>query len=240
MRIECQGCIWKIPDMIQKGKFVVIEGVDGSGKTTQFNLLLERLKKKYKKILVADFPRYYDSVWGKMVGEFLNGKYGKFESVDPLLTVLPYMIDQYTWGRDIGKKWIDKGGTVVSNRYFTSNVHQIAKLKGRARKMYRDWLWPTGYKELGIIKPDLVIFLDVPPKISLKLIKEKRGRAYLKGKKKDAAERNRKHQLEAYKEYLFTIRNNSFWTKARCTTKSKIDLPEIIHERVWKKVSKIL
>ena len=128
---------------MKKGKFIVIEGTDGSGKTTQFNLLKRRLKKEGVKLLVTDFPRYYESVWGKMVGEFLTGKYGKFDEVHPYLVVLPYMIDQYTWSRDFGKPWLEKGGVILSNRYFTSNVHQIAKMKTRAQKKYRNWLWPT-------------------------------------------------------------------------------------------------
>lgn len=225
---------------MRKGKFIVIEGVDGSGKTTQFELLYERLKNKYKKLLVADFPRYYDSVWGKVVGEFLNGKYGKFENTDPLLTVLPYMLDEYTWSRDVGRPWLEKGGIIVSNRYFTSNVHQIAKVKGRRRKSYRDWLWNAGYDELGILKPDLVLFLDVPPNLSLRLIKEKRGRAYLKGKKRDVAERNKKHQLEAYKEYVYTVKHRDFWTKVNCVSRKKLNSPEKIHEKVWEKAAKVL
>ncbi len=148
---------------MKKGKFIVIEGTDGSGKATQLNLLYKRLRKIISKILLIDFPRYYVSVWGEMVGEFLVGKYGKFEEVDPHLMVLPYMIDQYTWSRDTGKPWIEKGGIILADRYFTSNVHQIAKLKTRAKKQYRDWLWPAGYNDLRIMRPDLVVFLDVPP-----------------------------------------------------------------------------
>ena len=151
---------------MKKGKFIVIEGTDGSGKATQLKLLYKRLRKIISKILLVDFPRYYDSVWGEMVGEFLVGKYGKFEEVDPHLMVLPYMIDQYTWSRNTGKPWIEKRGIILADRYFTSNVHQIAKLKTRAKKQYRDWLWPAGYDDLRIMRPDLVVFLDVPPDIS--------------------------------------------------------------------------
>ncbi len=218
-----------------RGKFIVIEGVDGCGKTTQFNLLVERIKKeRKKKILVADFPRYYDSVWGRMVGEFLIGRYGKFNDVDPHLVVLPYMIDEYVWTRDIGKPWIENGGIVLSNRFFTSNVHQIAKLKGKARSAFRKWLWPAGYVHLGILKPDEVLFLDVPPEISFRLNKKKQTRIYLGNKrKKDIAESNYYHQKEAYKEYLKTIKDNKYWKKVKCVTKGIVDPPDIIHERIW-------
>jgi dTMP kinase len=225
---------------MDKGRFIVIEGVDGSGKTTQFELLKKKLQKLYKNIKVEDFPRYYDSVWGKMVGEFLTGKYGKFDQVSPFLAVFPYMVDQYTWSRETGRLYINKGGIILSNRYFTSNVHQIAKLKGRARGDYRKWLWHVGYDELGILKPDLVIFLDVPSSISRKMNKNKTERLYLKGRKKDNAEKDYQHQLSAYKEYLYTVKHYSFWKKVKCTTKGEIDAPEVVHERVWKVVEKVI
>jgi len=154
--------------------------------------------------------------------------------------VLPYMIDQYTWSRDIGKSYKEKGGYILSNRYFTSNVHQVAKLSGVAQKNFRDWLWPLGYKEIGLMKPDLVIFLDVPPKISFDLNKIKTKRKYLKGKKVDSAEKNWQHQERAYKEYLRAVKTNSYWKKVKCATNGRIDTPEVIHERVWQIVSKEL
>ena len=225
---------------MKKGKFIVIEGTDGSGKATQLKLLYKRLRKIISKILLVDFPRYYDSVWGEMVGEFLVGKYGKFEEVDPHLMVLPYMIDQYTWSRDTGKPWIEKGGIILADRYFTSNVHQIAKLKTRAKKQYRDWLWPAGYDDLRIMRPDLVVFLDVPPDISKKLNLQKTERLYLKGKRRDLAERSWRHQELAYIEYLRTVNDNTWWVNVRCTSRGNIDSIDTIHERVWNVVSKKL
>lgn len=226
--------------MVTRGKFIVIEGIDSSGKGTQLALLSKKLKVLGKKVLTADFPRYYSSEWGKMVGQYLTGKFGKFENVDPHLAALPYMIDQYTWARDVGKPYLDKGGTIILDRYFTSNVHQVAKNKARAKKEFRNWIWPMGYRELGILKPDLVLFLNVPPNITKYLIKTKEGRNYLNGKKKDNAEKNWKHQWASYKEYLYMTKKEKTWVSVKCMTKNKIDLPKIIHERVWKEVSKII
>jgi dTMP kinase len=226
--------------MIERGKFIVIEGVDGSGKATQFNLLHKRLKRFKKRILIADFPRYYDSIWGKLVGEFLTGKYGKFDEISPHLAVLTYMIDEYTWSRDIGRPFIEKGGVILSNRYFTSNVHQVAKLKTRAQKVFRDWLWPAGYESFGILKPDLVVFLDVPPEVCKRLNLKKQKRIYLGEKRQDLAELDWKHQVAAYKEYLRTVRFNRNWVKINCTTRGMIDSVESIHKRVWAVASKLL
>lgn len=218
---------------MKKGFFVVIEGVDGSGKTIQMQRLVERIKKSGKKILEADFPRYTMSEWGKVVGRLLVGEFGQLKYISPYLSALPYMLDEYTWSRDIGKKWVEKGGMIVSNRYFTSCVHQVAKLSGRRQTNFRDWLWRSGYEELGILKPDLVIFLDVPPAISMKLNRQKANRAYLKNKKADIAEKDKAHQLAAYKEYSLMTNNVSYWTRVRCVTGGKIDSVEVISESVW-------
>lgn len=217
-----------------KGAFIIIEGTDGSGKTTQLKLLADKLKNLHKRVLLADFPRYYKSPWGKLVGEFLSGKFGKFDEIDPHLAVLTYMLDEYTWSRDAGVPWMEKGGVILSNRYFTSNVHQIAKLRTRARKKYRNWLWRMGYKELGILRPNLVVFLDVPPEISRKLIAEKQTRSYLKGKKKDLAERDWEHQRSSYREYLYTVKHQKEWVAVNCVTQKELDHPEVIREKVWK------
>lgn len=225
---------------MSKGIFIVIEGIDGSGKATQIKLLKKRLETSGHKILVGDFPRYYSSEWGKLVGRFLTGEFGKLDEINPHLAVLPYMIDQYVWSRDFAVPWIKKGGMILSNRYFTSNVHNIAKLKGRARSQYRDWLWRIGYEELGILRPDLVLFLDVPPKISLKLNKTKTAREYLKGRKQDIAERHRHHQFSAYKSYLNEVHLNDWWVKVKCVTKGKLESPEEIHKKIWNKVSSSL
>ena len=215
---------------------MVIEGIDGCGKATQTELLKNRLEKSGRKILVGDFPRYYTSEWGRLVGRFLTGEFGKLDEVNPHLAVLPFMIDQYTWCRDIAKPWLDGGGIILSNRYFTSNVHNIAKLKGRAKTKYRDWIWRMGYQELGILRPDLVLFLDVPPKISLKLNKTKSAREYLKGRKQDIAKRHRDHQFAAYKSYLDEVRLNDWWTKVKCVSKGKLDPAQKIHQRIWQVV----
>jgi len=223
---------------MKKGFFVVIEGIDGSGKATQTELLKEKFEKLGYKILIGDFPRYYTSEWGKLVGRFLTGEFGKLDEVNPHLAVLPYMIDQYVWSRDFAVPWIKKGGIILSNRYFTSNVHQIAKFKGPVKKKYRDWLWRMGYKELGILQPDLVLFLDVPPKISLKLNKTKSVRKYLKGRKQDIAERHKYHQLSAYKSYLNEISLSGWWLKIRCLTNGKLDPSEIINSRIFNVIIK--
>lgn len=218
--------------MNKKGVFIVIEGIDGSGKATQTALLKHRLEQLGRRVLIGDFPRYYTSEWGKLVGRLLTGEFGTLDEINPHLSVLPFMIDEYVWSRDVARPWIEKGGIILSNRYFTSNVHNIAKLRGRAQHQYRQWLWRMGYRELGILKPDVATFFDVPPAITRKLNRKKERRTYLQGKKEDIAERNWEHQKRAYRAYLHEVRLNDWWVKIRCMTKGKLDPPDVIHKRV--------
>lgn len=186
---------------------------------------------------MAGFPRYYSSDWGKLVGDFLSGKFGDLRHVSPYLATLTYMLDQYTWSRDIGRKWIDSGGWVVSDRYFTSNVHQIAKLNTRAKGEFRKWIWRMGWEELGILKPDLVIFLDRPPLDSIRLNRHKDERKYIKGRKRDIAERDYGHQDRAYREYLRTVNDNrGWWVPVRCPTTKVIGQDTIIIQEEIRKV----
>ena len=224
----------------KKGKFVVIEGIDGSGKTVQYNLLKHRLGAEGYKLLTPDFPRYYESEWGKLVGRFLTGEFGKLEEVSPYLAVLPYMVDQYTWSRDVGVPWIEKGGLILSNRYFTSNVHQIAKLKTAAQNRFRNWLWPMGYKELGLLRPDLVIFVDTKPEVAKKLNMQKGLRTYIKKKRRDIAESHWNHQVSAYREYKRTVKTYDWWVAVSGVKDAGKDYSQKIHKEIWDLVQKRL
>lgn len=224
----------------KRGKFVVIEGIDGSGKVTQFNLLKKRLASLNYKLLVADFPRYYSSIWGKLVGRFLAGEFGDLEDVDPHLAVLTYMLDQYTWSREVATPWIKKGGWILTNRYFTANVHQIARLRGRLQKKFREWLWPAGYNDLKILRPDLVIFVDTKPEVAKILNGKKKDRPYLKGKREDIAEEDWEHQMKAYREYKRTVKENDWWVAVSGVKDAGKDYSQKIHKEVWDLVQKRL
>lgn len=223
-----------------RGKFIVIEGIDGSGKKIQTRLLKEKLKTTGLKLLDADFPRYYESKWGELVGKLLIGEFGKMEEVSPYLAVLPYMLDQYTWSRDIGKPWMQKGGWILSNRYFTSNVHQVAKLNTASQKKYRDWLWPMGYKQLGLLKPDIVVFVDTRPSVARKLNLNKKLRTYLKKRKRDLAETNWEHQRAAYREYKRMVKNDKSWIRVSGVRKVDEDYRSKIHNDIWAIIKRLL
>lgn len=241
--------------------FIVIEGTDGSGKSLQTGLLKSKLERKGFRIKenseltslktgqisllenmffdkgygvkLDDYPRYKTSVWGKLIGRMLMSEFGNPMEISPYLTCLPYMIDEYFGSKDINR-WLNQGYCVLSNRYFTSNVHQIAKLKGKERKIYRNWLWQTGWQDMGILKPDIVIVLAVLPEISAKLILQKQNRSYTNGKKKDAAEECLQHQKDTYDEYNRTCKDNSNWHWIDCCQKGYLLKPEQIQLKIIK------
>lgn len=228
---------------MKRGKLIVIEGIDGSGKATHVRLLEQFLKTKLgkKKLMIVSFPRYYSSVFGKLVGEFLSGKSGKLSEIDPHLSSLTYLLDEYTWSRDVGVPWIENGGWVLMDRYVTSNIHQIARLKTKAKSDFRKWFWNSAYNELKILEPDLVVFLDRSPVDSMRLNRKKASRKYLGRKKKDIAEKDRGHQEAAYREYLRETARNKNWVSVSCKTDQPLGGDTIIiQKRVREVVEKRL
>jgi dTMP kinase len=215
-----------------RGKFIVIEGTDGSGKATQLKLLGEYFAKNRIPFKTDDYPRY-DGCWGKLIGRYLMGEFGNPLEISPYYSVLPYMIDEYTGGKEI-QKWIKGGNFVLSNRYFTSNVHQVAKFKGQKRKKFRDWLWDAGWRELGIYEPDLIIVLLVPPRMAMKMVKQKEIRGYTNGRRSDKVERDYEHQKSSYLEYLYMCKTDKNWVKINCCRRGQILSPREIHKKVLK------
>ena len=153
------------------GKFFVIDGTDGSGKTVQCKLLIERLEKEGYKVKSVDFPQYGQKSAG-LVEEYLNGKYGQ---VNPYASSIFYAVDRFDASFKI-RQWLDEGYVLVCNRYVTANAgHQGGKIHDPVeRKKYFDWLLEMEYGTFGIPKPDLNIILHVPAETSQLLVDKKR------------------------------------------------------------------
>ncbi len=220
--------------MIKLGRLVVIEGIDGSGKRTQWRLLMGWLKQMGKRVVGVDFPRYKTSVWGKLLKELLAGKHGDFQKLTPYLSTLPYILDQAEWMNRVGKKALGEGKWVVANRYVTSNVHQIYKLQATSNKRqeFSRWFWKLVYGELGLPQPDLVLWLDVPPEVSYKL-------QVTSNKRQDKADLDLKYQLAAYRGYKDMCKLHKNWVEVHCVeggellTKQEVSgrIRKILHEK---------
>lgn len=219
----------------KKGKFIVFEGTDGSGKATQLKLLVKYFKNGGKKVEETDFPQYYTSFFGKLVGRFLKGEFGGIGEVSPYLACLPYAGDRFEVSKKI-KKWLSEGKIVVSNRYIGSNMaHQTIKLPKSQQPKFLRFLEEMEYEIFGIPREDIVIFLYVPPEIGQRLVDEKGKRGYVGGQKRDIHEADISHLKKASKMYLRLVKRYSYWTKVDCCDRQgNLMKPEQIHQKVLK------
>jgi len=222
-----------------KGKFIVFEGTDGCGKTTQLALLKARLIKEGYRVAVVDFPQYYETFFGKLVGQYLAGDFGDLNQVDPHLASLTYAGDRWQAKEKI-KQWLSEGRTVLANRYTGANMgFQTAKLPREERDEFLAWLDELEYKIYGIPREDVVVFLHVPSAISQRLVDKKSQRKYLGGIKRDIHERNLKYQKEVEKVYFALANKYHHWlTLECCDRKGNLMPPEKIHELVYNSLRK--
>lgn len=229
------------------GKFIVFEGIDGSGKSTQAKLLAEALKKDGYKISFIDFPQHGQKSAG-LVDEYLIGKYGKAKEVTPYQASIFYSCDRYDASFKI-RKWLEEGKIVIADRYIGSNVgHQGGKIKNIIeRRKYLKWLYDLEYRIFKIPKPDINFILKVQPKIAYSLCKKivdkkklAKKKAYLGGKK-DIHEKDLNHLENTEKAYLFAAKEFPKDFKViECFEEFKLLPPYIIHQKILKIVKKIL
>ena len=156
------------------GKLIVFEGTDGSGKATQSRLLCGRLEAEGIPFRKIDFPRY-GKPSAAMVQEYLNGNLGKKPGdVNAYAASVFFSMDRYASYKQDWGDFYEAGGLVVADRYTTSNaVHQASKLPESQRKEYLDWLFDLEYGKLGLPKPDLVIYLDMPTEVTERMMRQR-------------------------------------------------------------------
>jgi dTMP kinase len=224
-----------------KGKLIVLDGLDGSGKATQTKLLVQRLKKKRYKVAITDFPQYYSSFFGRVVGRYLSGEFGKANQVSPYLASILYALDRFE-AKEKMEKWLDEGRMIVSNRYVSANqIHQAAKIKGKKEKEeFLKWLSRMEFNIFGIPRPDLILFLNVPYHIGQGLVIKKGTRGYLGGVKRDIHESSKSHLTAAQKQVFHLVKKYSKWKRIDCVKNGKLLIKKQIADLVWEKVRRIL
>ena len=222
-----------------KGKLIVIDGTDGSGKTVQTSLLVERLKKEGHSVELIEFPQYGQKSAG-LIEEYLNGKYGSAEEVGPFRASIFFACDRYAAASKI-RGWLDSGKIVITNRYVFSNMgHQAGKISDiKERDKFLEWVQDLEFNIFGIPRPDLNLLLFVPPKMGQKLVDKKQDREYLHGKKRDMHEADIDHLKNASDAYIYVAKKYG-WPIIDCTTNEEILSREEIAEMVWEKVKDTL
>ena len=164
---------------------VVLEGLDGAGKSTQVKKLRTYLESQFGSLEYIHFPRYDAPVYGDLISRFLRGDFGNNETVHPQLVALLFAEDRHGAAPEM-KKTLEAGESVLLDRYVYSNIaYQCAKLSNKEEaESLRDWIFNTEYGEFALPEPDLNIFLDVPICFVESKLKSQRGgadRDYLEG-----------------------------------------------------------
>lgn len=223
-----------------RGRLIVIEGVDGSGKETQTRLLCDRLQREGKNPLTVSFPDY-QSPSSALVKMYLAGEFGgEAADVSPRVASCFYALDRYAsyhtkWGKDY-----ERGSLILADRYTTSNmVHQASKIIATEEKdRFLDWLWDFEYRICGLPQPDCVVFLDMPPELALSLTEERNNK--ITGEKlKDIHELDRSHLMASYTNAKYAAQKYG-WETIPCAEGGQVRSREEIAAGVYAIVAKAL
>lgn len=219
------------------GKLIVIEGTDGSGKSTQFRLLTERLTREEHSFQKLVFPQYQEPS-SALIRMYLGGEFGtKPTDVNAYAASAFYAVDRYASYKKVWGQWYENGGLVVSDRYTTSNaVHQASKEPEDKQLNFLKWLYAFEYDHLNLPRPDLTIYLDVPTDFTEMLL---RGR--------EQATNTHADIHEADTAYLATCRRMGKkaaeyygWTVISCVQDGKMRSIDDIHEEIYRYVAACL
>lgn len=214
-----------------KGKLIVIEGLDGSGKSTQVELLKSRLSEKGVALRQIKLPDY-DNKSSTLVKMYLNGEFGSNPSdVNIYSASLFYAVDRYASYKNIWGNDYNNGTLILADRYTTSNaVHQTVKLPKDQWDSYLDWLFETEYKLMGIPEPDAVIYLDMDVDISQKLMSKRYDGVE---SKKDVHESNVEYLKECRRSALYAAQRYN-WNVIKCFDENSPLPIEEISDRICK------
>ena len=231
---------------------IVLEGLDGAGKSTQVKRLKEYLTSKGVTLRYLHFPRYDSPLYGELIGKYLRGDFGSIEQVHPQIVALLFALDRMDAAATI-KEWLAAGDCVLLDRYVYSNIAyqcskimmqpQFAQNREQLAKELRDWIFDTEYNKFGIPKPDLNLFLNVPIEFVDSKLKESRNgdddRDYLNGKE-DIHEADIKFQISVREIYLQQTELDANFVKVCCEdANGKMLPPAEIFANIKEQVDKL-
>ena len=211
------------------GKLIVIEGTDGSGKSTQFRLLTERVAAEGHAFQKLVFPQYQEES-SALIRMYLGGQFGTRPSdVNAYAASAFYAVDRYASYKKVWGEWYENGGLVLSDRYTTSNaVHQASKEPEENRAEFLRWLYEFEYDKLGLPRPDLTIYLDVPTEYTEKLM---RSREAATGTQADIHEKDLAY-LATCRQMGRAAAEYYGWTVIQCVRDGRMRTIEDIHQEI--------
>ena len=216
--------------------FIVLEGLDGAGKSTQIQYMQAFFEKRGRQVHFIHFPRFDAPVYGPLIAGFLRGDFGNIQEVHPQLVALLYAGDRRE-AASLIQGWLDRGHVVIADRYVYSNIaYQCAKLDASEQKeALRNWILQTEFQDFGIPRPQLNLFLDVPLSfVAAKLAAPRTGddRRYLEGKA-DIHEADLRFQETVRAEYLVQAQKDPAFHIIPCgDARGQMLLPEQIFETI--------
>lgn len=224
---------------MSKGKLITIEAGDGSGKATQTKALYDRLLAEGYQVLKVEYPDY-QSESSALVRMYLGGEFGQqAENVSAYGASAFFAVDRYASYLLKWRQAYESGWIILADRYTTSNmVHQAVKLKDSAeREEFLTWLWDFEFGRLQLPVPDRVIYLDMPPEISDRLINSRAAKG--SSRKKDIHEKDTSYLHHCHRAYN-EVAEKYGWVKISCAQQGNLRTVQDIHEDVYQAVKEIL
>ncbi len=223
---------------------IVLEGLDGAGKSTQIGLLRDMFSRMGVESEYLHFPRFDAPIYGDLIARFLRGELGGLDQVNPYLVALLYAGDRADAAKMI-REWMASGKVVILDRYVYSNVsYQCGKVSDREeREALSKWILDLEYNHFEIPRPDISLFLDVPFLFTKRKLEEQRDgadRDYLNGKK-DIHESSLELQQHVRDVYLAAAESDDRLTIIDCSTESgEMNTPEGIFSKIKERVGEII
>ena len=221
-----------------KGRLIVIEGTDGSGKSTQFARLCQRAEAAGIPFQRLVFPQYQEES-SALVRMYLGGEFGKHpEDVNAYAASSFYAVDRYASWKKVWQRWYERGGLVLTDRYTTSNaVHQGSKLPDEEKGPFFRWLADFEYRRLGLPEPDLVLYLDMPTDRAMTMLRQREAATHTKG---DIHEVDTAY-LARCRSVAATAARLGGWKRISCVDgNGRVRAQEEIHHEIWGVVAPLL
>ncbi len=226
---------------IKRGRLIVIDGPDASGKGTQVERIHRRLLTKGYNAEILDFPQYGQNIFAKTFRDYLRGDFGDPTTVSPYLAATLTAADRWTV-KDKINEGLSRGTVFVANRYASSNMgHQGAKMQNLLeREAFMEWNYALEFsdKGFGIPKPDLTVLLDVSRTSSKEMLE---ARTVEVGGERDGHERNQDYQQRVATTFLEIAQREPSWRVVRCNGEdNKILSPNVITDLIWQTIAPYL
>jgi len=222
------------------GKLFVIDGTDGSGKQTQFELLKKHLTEDGIEYRTVSFPNY-DSPSSSLVKMYLSGEFGEnAKEISPYVASTFFAADRYATFKKELEEFYNNGGIILADRYTTANmVHQAGKITDKEeREKFLNWLWNFEFNLYKLPIPTKVVFLNMPPKYAFELMKNRENK-FTHEAQKDIHESDENHIIDSYNAAC-EVADKYNWTKIECVEDNRLRTIEEIHEDIYNTIKNII